>query len=120
MGGLLGTLLMLLECSGVGAAVDLGRIPSPPAVPLERWLQTFPSFGYLLSVAPGNVDPVVRKFGDRGIACARIGTCTEAQTLTVELGTERETFWDLAKRPFTGAPARAASHAPEQFRVEHV
>jgi len=105
MGGVLGTLLMLLECSGVGATVELDRIPLPPGVPLERWLQTFPSFGYLLSVPPANVQPILRAFGERGITCARIGKCTEQRTLEVVLGAEVETFWDLAERPFTGAPA---------------
>jgi hypothetical protein len=48
---------------------------------------------------------VVRSFGEREITCARIGTCTERRTLEVALGAEGETFWDLAERPFTGAPA---------------
>jgi AIR synthase-related protein len=105
MGGVLGTLLMLLECSGIGATVELDRLPLPPGVPLERWLQTFPSFGYLLSVPPAHAETVVRSFGEREITCARIGTCTERRTLEVALGAEGETFWDLAERPFTGAPA---------------
>jgi AIR synthase-related protein len=107
MGGVLGTLLMLLECSGIGANVELDRIVLPAGVPLERWLQTFPSFGYLLSVAPPNVETVAARFGDRGIPCRRIGTCTARRTLEVVLAAERETFWNLETTPFTGAPARS-------------
>lgn len=33
MAGVLGTMLMLLECSGVGATVDLALLPRPPGVP---------------------------------------------------------------------------------------
>jgi len=52
MAGLLGTLLMLCEASGCGAIIDMAAIPAPECAsdqPL-RWLQAFPSYGYLLSV----------------------------------------------------------------------
>ncbi|GAC1304129.1 MAG: methanogenesis marker 2 protein [Vulcanimicrobiaceae bacterium] len=108
MGGLLGTLLMLLEASGVGACVDLAAIPRPPEVSLERWLGSFPSFGYLLAVTPAHVDAVLRRFARRGIACEPIGTCTAEPSLAVERGAEREIFWNLAETPFTGS---ARAHA---------
>ncbi len=50
-GGIVGTLSMLLECSKIGAELWLDRLPRPTDVSLERWLISFPSFGYLLSVA---------------------------------------------------------------------
>jgi selenophosphate synthetase-related protein len=52
MGGIIGTLLMLLETSGCGAILDLDRVPCPVGLPLERWLLCFPSYGFLLSVRP--------------------------------------------------------------------
>jgi AIR synthase-related protein len=107
MGGILGTLLMLLECSGVGASIDLDRIPKPALAPLERWLTSFPSYGYLLAVDPACVAEVERRFAARGIACGAIGTCEEEGTLHVARGDERERFWDLRQTPFTGAPAYA-------------
>ncbi len=54
-GGIVGTAAMLAECSGVGIDIDLRKIPKPDGVALERWLLTFPSYGYLLSVKPWNV-----------------------------------------------------------------
>ncbi len=72
-GGIVGTAAMLAECSNVGVTINLGAIPQPSGVPLERWLNTFPSFGYLLAVAPENVASVTRLFLDRGIAAADIG-----------------------------------------------
>jgi selenophosphate synthetase-related protein len=107
MGGILGTLLMLLECSGSGATIDLARIPRPADAPLERWLTSFPSYGYLLAVAPQDVAAVERRFAARGIACAAFGACTPGTRLEVELAGEREPFWDLAASAFTGAPAHA-------------
>ncbi len=107
MGGILGTLLMLLECSGVGASIDLDRIPKPVSAPLERWLTSFPSYGYLLAVDPACVAEIERRFAARGIASATIGTCERGESLNVTLGDERELFWDLRRTPFTGVPAYA-------------
>ncbi len=41
-GGIVGTAAMLAECSNVGVAIDLGAIPQPSGVPLERWLKNLP------------------------------------------------------------------------------
>jgi AIR synthase-related protein len=109
MGGILGTLLMLMECSEIGADVDLASIPKPPQAQLERWLVSFPSYGYLLAVAPEHVAAVRERFVRRGIDCAAIGTCTRGTALGVELGSQREIFWDLQHGAFTGVPAFAAS-----------
>jgi hypothetical protein len=107
MGGVLGTLLMLLECSGIGATVELDALVRPPGVDLERWLVSFPSFGYLLAVDPANVAAVRRAFALRGIACGAFGACTVGGMLVVEQGGASEPFWDLRRVPFTGAPVHA-------------
>ena len=107
MGGILGTLLMLIECSEIGAHVRLDDIPGPPHADLERWLVSFPSYGYLLAVEPKHVAAVSRRFAQRGIACAAFGECTAGTALTVERAHERELFWDLRAAPFTGIPAYA-------------
>jgi uncharacterized protein len=107
MGGILGTALMLLECSDVGAEIDLDAIPLPPGVELEAWLRTFPSFGFLLSVAPANALAVQSLFLRRGIACAPVGACTRDRTLTVRRGDETAVLWDIEREPFTGGGAHA-------------
>ncbi|MDO6782432.1 AIR synthase-related protein, partial [Marinovum sp. 1_MG-2023] len=40
--GMIGTALMLAECSGVGMTIDLDAITPPPGVPMDRWLRSFP------------------------------------------------------------------------------
>ncbi len=109
MGGTLGTLLMLLECSGVGATIALDRIPRAMTASLERWLVSFPSYGYLLAVPPRNVEAVRDRFTARGIACEAIGTCTASRNVTVTLAADEHVFWNLATTPFTGASAYAAT-----------
>lgn len=101
-GGIIGTATMLAECSGVGAVIDLDRIPIPTDAPLERWLQTFPSFGYLLSVHPRHLDAVLARFHARDIAAASIGTITGDPRVRIERQGQCETVWDLSERPFIG------------------
>lgn len=108
MAGLLGTLLMLVECSQVGARVDLDRVPRPGGVghdtaSLLRWLEAFPSFGYLLSVRPQHVDAVLARFIDRGIACSAVGEVEAGSRLVLCHGEQQATLWDLADEPFITA-----------------
>lgn len=106
--GLLGTLLMLLECSGIGGTIALETLPLPPGVAHDRWLASFPSFGYILAVAPEASARVRRHFQLSGIACETIGSCDAGKRLTVTHASEREVFWDFATSPFTGATASVA------------
>src|SRR3984957_7113779 len=95
-GGIIGTAAMLAECSGVGLGIDVGSVPKPGGVPLEPWLLTFPSYGYLLSVAPPNVAAVVETFTARGIAASAIGEVTSERRVSITDGGARETIWDFA------------------------
>ena len=91
-GGIVGTLTMLLECSEVGAELWLDRLPRPAEVALERWLVTFPSFGYLLSVAPQHSSETVALFSKSGIACSVVGRLVASRSLTLCYGSAREVF----------------------------
>ncbi len=109
-GGIVGTAAMLAECSGVGIEIDTREIPGPDGVPLDRWLLTFPSFGYLLAVAPADVAAVTGRFAARGIAAADIGTVTTGSEIAITDGTARETIWNVAARPLLRcAPAEVAA-----------
>lgn len=111
-GGIIGTGAMLAECSGVGLAIDLAAIPAPAGIDPARWLMTFPSFGYILSVRPENVDLVLRMFRERGIAAADIGTVTADHRVTISDGSSTETVWDLATQPLLGCgPQSPATEA---------
>jgi AIR synthase-related protein len=101
-GGLIGTAMMLAECSGVGATIELPSVPKPASASLERWLQTFPSYGYVLAVPPANVPAVLARFGDRDITAAEIGTITADHRVTIADGRSSETIWDFSREPLTG------------------
>jgi len=91
-GGIIGTLSMLLECSKVGAELWLDQLPRPENVALERWLISFPSFGYLLCVAAKDVCKTIALFNESGIACGQIGQITASQSLVLSYGCARATF----------------------------
>ncbi|SMF89790.1 hypothetical protein SAMN02982917_6857 [Azospirillum oryzae] len=114
MAGAIGTALMLLECSGVGAIIDVAAVPRPEDVPLDRWLLSFPSFGFLLSVAPEHETAVAARFHARGLACATIGELRPGQEVTLTDGTEPVQLWDFAGRPLIGcgAPVLPAEERP--------
>jgi len=104
-GGIIGTAMMLAECSGVGATIDVTEIPRPSGVTPERWLQTFPSYGYILAVAPAQVEAVRERFAVRDIAAAEIGDITAGGRVTITDGHSSETVWDFAREPLIGCGA---------------
>lgn len=101
-GGIVGTALMLAECSGCGFEIDLPAIPLPPGTEPERWLRSFPSFGFLLSARPDKAPEICARFAARGISAAVIGTATDAPRITLRDGTATATFWDYRDRPYLG------------------
>jgi len=105
MAGVVGTALMLLEASRLGAWLDVNAIPRPPAVSLERWLLAFPSFGYLLSVKSENVDAVVAKFIRRGIAAAEIGRTDATRIVKLRDGDSESVLWRFEDNALVGCAA---------------
>ena len=103
MAGVVGTALMLLECSQVGGVIDLDAIPRPEGVPLPRWLPAFPSFGFLLSVRPDGTPAVLARFAERGVAAAKIGTLDTSRVARVrDAAGEQAVVWDFWASPLIG------------------
>jgi AIR synthase-related protein len=109
MAGALGTTLMLLECSKVGARIAVDSIPRPAALDLAdaaallRWLSSFPSYGFVLSVRPQHVDAVLARFHARDIGCAVVGeVLAHPQVSLLHRGGEA-LLWDIAAEPFITA-----------------
>ncbi|MBY0610871.1 MAG: sll0787 family AIR synthase-like protein [Beijerinckiaceae bacterium] len=98
-GGIVGTAAMLAECSGVGIIIDVRNVPAPEGVEATRWLTTFPSFGYLLSVTPSDSAAVIARFAERGIASADIGGIVSGSRVSITDGVSTEMIWDFSSRP---------------------
>ena len=103
MAGVVGTALMLLECSRVGGVIDPEAIPRPEGVSLERWLTAFPSFGYILSLHPDRTAAVLARFAERGIAASAIGRLDGSQVARIrDASGEEEVVWDFRAGPLIG------------------
>ena len=124
MAGAIGTAAMLLECSGVGGRIDPARVPRPEGVDLLRWLSSFPSFGFVLSVRPDRTAAVLGRFTARGIAAAKVGAVEAGSVLRLADGEQSATVWDFGETPLIGCgrpgllplgekvPARRADEGP--------
>ncbi len=104
MAGLVGTAIMLAECSGVGFAVTPSLVPRPEGADLARWLGAFPSFGFLLTCAPDDTETIIALFRARGIACAAIGQCEAGGSVDLVECKERCTVRNVVAAPLIGTP----------------
>ena len=95
MGGIIGTLLMLIESSNCGAILNLDRIIYPAGVNLETWLCCFPSYGFLLSVHPQKIEMITQQFSDKNISCYLVGNITEGSQLILKSKNQSYVFWDF-------------------------
>jgi uncharacterized protein len=81
--GIIGTLVRLCQCSGVGAILDLEDLPCPMDVEIERWLVSSPSYGFLLAISPDDVESTLSHFTNTRITCRQIGRFKEASGITL-------------------------------------
>ena len=102
MPGVAGSLLQLLELARCGATLDLDRLPRPDGVPVETWLETFPSFGFVLGAPPDRVEEARAAFRRRGLDCEACGSFDDSHVLRIASGGATATVWDLGARALTG------------------
>ena len=100
MPGVAGSLLQLCESAGgLGCALDVGALPIPSGMPLDRWLVTFPSYGFLLV---GDAAALTERFRGQGLAAARVGTLDDTGVLRLSHDGAEEPVWDLGRESLTG------------------
>ncbi|MGI4856217.1 MAG: sll0787 family AIR synthase-like protein [Janthinobacterium lividum] len=117
MAGIVGTALMFAECSACGLAIDVDAIPRPPTVPLARWLDIFPSYGFLLAVDDAALPAVLAAFAQRGLAAAAIGRFDASRVVRLRAGdangaiaadanadadADQATVWDFTQEALIG------------------
>lgn len=116
--GVIGTTLMMLECSGVGATIRVDALPAPSGVSPHKWLiSTFPSFGFVLAVPPQNLAQVTQRFLARDIACAAIGHCDDTRRLRLRDQADECLAWDLHERTLIGCGPAASNSLQESLRA---
>jgi selenophosphate synthetase-related protein len=102
MPGIAGSLLQFAEGAGVGATLDVDAIPRPRDTPIERWLLTFPSFGFLLAARPDTTEQALHTFARHDLAAAVCGEFDATRALKLRQGERTATAWDLTRQPLTG------------------
>lgn len=100
MPGIAGSLLQLLESAGGrGCVLDLEAVPVPDGMALERWLVSFPSYGFLLV---GDPEALARRFAAAGLTCSELAVIDDTGALRITDGRDEELVWDLGSDPLTG------------------
>ena len=101
MGWVACSLLMLAEASGCGAVLNLDNIPRPADVSWEKWLTSFPSFGFLLSVPRPQIEAVQAIFQPQNLACEVIGEIVAGTQVHLQAQGEKQLLCDMT-HPLTG------------------
>lgn len=113
MAGIAGTLVMLAECSGLGAVLDLDSVPLPDGAvrkkDMEAWLRAFFSYGFLLAVCEENLPALLGPFLACGLYAACIGRFTAGSCVLLQQGGNTALLHDWKERSFTGFSAKENS-----------
>ncbi|MCV6546064.1 MAG: sll0787 family AIR synthase-like protein [Cohaesibacter sp.] len=110
-GGIAGTALMLAECSDVGIRIDLDALTPPQDISKERWLRSFPSFGFLLTVSEENAEAVCDLFHTRDITAQVIGDIIDGSSVSFHTQGQTEEFWNYKNQPYLGLGRKELCHA---------
>ncbi len=100
--GCLGTLGMLLETSGKGARVDLGKIPVPEGVDFDQWAVSYQGCGFSITCPPENSQRLIDMFAEVGMDGAVVGSVRKGRVYSIHHGGEERTLYDFSKDKITG------------------
>jgi len=95
--GLLGTLAMLLEASGLGGEVDIGEVVQPSGVQLVQWLTTYHGFGFIGTAPMKLIGKIASELTGSGLSMAVIGETKEETKLKIRKGSTRNILFDFSK-----------------------
>ena len=107
MSGILGTVAMVLEASGVGGWVDLDSIQVPAGFTPAEWYLVYPSYGFVLTTDAENTHECIARFHDRGIWAARIGSVKSQKMYLVHSNGETAVLYDLSREGVIAKPRGA-------------
>ncbi len=111
MPGVAGSLLQLCESAGgLGAELDMDRLPVPAGTTLERWLLAFPSYAFLVV---GDHAAIAARAAARGLSASPVAVLDGSGVLRLASAGAREVVWDLGAEPLTGLrPGASGGPAP--------
>jgi hypothetical protein len=100
--GLLGTIGMLLETSGVGAIVELEKIPVPDGVDFLDWIRMYPGFGFIMTCDEEKSEEIIKLFNVDSVVARKIGKITKDCKMVIRKGDLSKVLFDFSKDMITG------------------
>ncbi len=97
--GTLGTLEMLLEASGVGASVELEKIPRNEDVDWDMWLRAYPGAAFVMTAPEENAQAIIDALSPYSFEVAVIGDVIEEKKLYLSSGDEKLVLFDQNSNP---------------------
>lgn len=97
--GILGSLAMLCEASGVGAEVSLDKIPTPEVSSLSEWLTSYPAMGFIFGSPEPKIFEVLK---NSGFSVESVGRFTADKRIIVSMDQKKEIFMDLTRESVFG------------------
>ena len=97
--GTLGTLEMLLEASGVGANVELEKIPRNEDVDWDMWLRAYPGAAFVMTAPEENAQAIIDALSPYSFEVAVIGDVIEEKKLYLFSGDEKLVLFDQNSNP---------------------
>ncbi|MCQ2079980.1 MAG: AIR synthase-related protein, partial [archaeon] len=106
--GCVGTLGMMLECSGVGATVDIEKIPVPRNCDdLIRWILCYQGCGFVYACPPENSARVIEIFEKVKCVGAVVGKVNDSKKLDLTMDGQTGTLFDFSKDIITGCKPKS-------------
>lgn len=102
--GMIGTLGMLCETSGVGAHVRLADVvmPEDPEITAERWMLMHPGTGFVFTAAPEKAEECMRILRGGGMTAAVCGEITAERKLIIADGENTAVVFNFETDKITG------------------
>ena len=103
--GIIGTLGMLCETSGVGAHVRLNDIVFPKnmaEITMERWLLMHPGTGFVFTAASDKVEECLSILREGDMTAAVCGEITTDRKVVIADGEKKAIVFDFDKEGITG------------------
>ena len=97
--GTLGTLEMLLEASGVGASVELEKIPRNEDVDWDMWPRAYPGAAFVMTAPEENAQAIIDALSPYSFEVAVIGDVIEEKKLYLSSGDEKLVLFDQNSNP---------------------
>ncbi|MFW9830275.1 MAG: AIR synthase-related protein, partial [Candidatus Thorarchaeota archaeon] len=103
-GGIIGTILLMLEYAQKGAIINLDSIPIPAELDLTTWLKMYISTGFVVTTPKTHEKQVISIFKEHGFNAADIGSVDKTQKIKLQLNEESVSIFDFAQEAIVAPP----------------